>query len=600
MTTSDNLPVQAAFDDLGAPLHAVEFVVVDLETTGGSAKDCHITEIGAVRSRGGELLGEFQTLVNPGVSVPPFISALTGITDAKLAGAPRINSVLPAFLEFAHGAVLVAHNAGFDMSFLKAACREVDLAWPAPTVLDTARLARVLMSRDEVRNNKLATLAKFFRAESVPDHRALHDARATMTVLHGLLERAAGFGVTHLEDILQISAKITKEQRSKRTLANDLPDKPGVYVFLGPDNKPLYVGKSKSIRTRVRSYFTRSEQRGRMMEMIRIAQRVHPIPCVSDLEAQVREIRLIAEHRPPYNRRSRHPERAVWLKLTAEPFPRLVVARTIGADIDRGAEYVGPFASRSGAKRAREAIHSAVPLRTCTPRIAKSTRSPACISAELGTCCAPCIDPDSHDHYRDLASQAAIGMRNPVNIVELIRARMRQLAQEERFEEATQEREQLRSLLLGAQRMTDRILLGGTAEIVAARANGRIWEVHVIRYGRLAGTTVVRPDDAPKAVVAAAVATAEHVSPPGSGETAALPEESSLISRWLWQPGIRLVSVSEPLSFPSTAPQRFAEELPQPVKLGEPSQRISATTVSQVSRISLAAPDSTAAFARSN
>ena len=170
MTTGDHLPVQAAFDDLGAPLHAVDFVVVDLETTGGSARDCHITEIGAVRSRGGELLGEFQTLVNPGVPVPPFISALTGITDAKLAGAPRINSVLPAFLEFAHGAVLVAHNAGFDMSFLKAACREVDTSWPAPTVLDTARLARVLMNRDEVRNNKLATLAKFFRAESVPDH----------------------------------------------------------------------------------------------------------------------------------------------------------------------------------------------------------------------------------------------------------------------------------------------------------------------------------------------------------------------------------------------------------------------------------------------
>ena len=600
MTTSGQTPVQAAFDDLGAALHSVDFVVVDLETTGGSAKDCHITEIGAVRSRGGEQLGEFQTLVNPGVPVPPFISALTGITDAVLAGAPRIHSVLPAFLEFAHGAVLVAHNAGFDMSFLKAACREVDTLWPAVTVLDTARLARVLMNRDEVRNNKLATLANFFRAETVPDHRALHDARATMTVLHGLLERAAGFGVTHLEDLVQISTRITKEQRSKRTLADGLPDKPGVYLFLGPDDKPLYVGKSKSIRTRVRSYFTRSEQRGRMMEMIRIAQRVHPIPCATDLEAQVREIRLIAEHRPPYNRRSRNPERAVWLKLTAEPFPRLVVARKIGADSHRGAHYVGPFASGVGAQRAREAIHTALPLRTCTPRIAKSIRSPACISAELGTCCAPCVNPDSHDKYRELASQAAVAMQDPVRVVTAVRQRMRELAHEERFEEAAREREQLRALLVGTTRMTERLLLGSTAEIVAARAQGRDWEVHVIRYGRLAATTLVRPDEDPQLAVAAAVAAAEHVSPPGWGETAALPEESSLIIAWLWKSGTRLVSVSEPLSFPLTAPQRFGEELPKPTRPSDPSQRISAPAAPHKSRISLAAPDSTASFARSS
>src|SRR5664279_3363886 len=116
-------PAQVSFDELGTALREVTFVVVDLETTGGSPQSSAITEIGAVKTRGGEVLGEFQTLVDPGGPIPPFIVALTGITDAMLIAAPRIEQVLPAFLEFLGDAVLVAHNAPFDVGFLKAACR---------------------------------------------------------------------------------------------------------------------------------------------------------------------------------------------------------------------------------------------------------------------------------------------------------------------------------------------------------------------------------------------------------------------------------------------------------------------------------------------
>ena len=117
--------VQASFDELGTPLREVTFVVVDLETTGGSPQACEITEIGAVKVRGGEVLGEFQTLVDPGVPIPPFISVLTGITDAMVAGAPRLGAALPGLPRVRRrhgGTVLVAHNAPFDMGFLKAAC----------------------------------------------------------------------------------------------------------------------------------------------------------------------------------------------------------------------------------------------------------------------------------------------------------------------------------------------------------------------------------------------------------------------------------------------------------------------------------------------
>jgi DNA polymerase III subunit epsilon len=133
-----SVAVQGTFDELGVPLREVTFVVVDLETTGGSPATSGITEIGAVKVRGGEVLGELQTLVNPGEPIPSFIAVLTGITNGMVATAPHIDAVLPAFLEFARDCVLVAHNAPFDLGFLKAACAGLGLNWPGFDSVDTA------------------------------------------------------------------------------------------------------------------------------------------------------------------------------------------------------------------------------------------------------------------------------------------------------------------------------------------------------------------------------------------------------------------------------------------------------------------------------
>ena len=395
--------VQGTFDDLGTPLSSVTFVVVDLETTGGSPVECGITEIGAVKVRGGEVVGEFQTLVNPGGAIPAFISVLTGITDSMVAGAPRIEAALPAFLEFAAGSVLVAHNAGFDVSFLKAAARRTEHEWPGFPVLDTVHLARQLVNRDEVPNHRLASLAVLFRAATTPDHRALHDARATVDVLHGLFERVGSLGVHSLEELLDYTARVTPARRRKRHLADDLPDLPGVYLFKDGQGRVLYVGTSVSIRTRVRSYFTASEHRRRMGEMVRIAESVSPIVCATTLEAEVRELRLIAEHKPRYNRRSRNPERALWVKLTVEPFPRLSIVRTVADD---GARYAGPFGSRSAAEAAVAAVHEVLPLRQCLERLSPTKPRSACALADMGRCGAPCTGAQSVADYALVADRA--------------------------------------------------------------------------------------------------------------------------------------------------------------------------------------------------
>ncbi|MGL5818396.1 MAG: DEDD exonuclease domain-containing protein, partial [Phycicoccus sp.] len=426
--------VQGTFDDLGTPLSEVTFVVVDLETTGGSPLDCGITEIGAVKVRGGEVVGEFQTLVDPGAPIPAFVSVLTGITDAMVAGAPRVEAVLPAFLEFASGSVLVAHNARFDVSFLKAAARRTEHVWPGFPVLDTVTLARQLVRRDEAPNHRLASLARLFHAFTTPDHRALHDARATVDVLHGLLERVGSLGVHSLEELLDYSARVPPARRRKRHLADGLPDAPGVYLFKDGRGRVLYVGTSVSIRSRVRSYFTASEHRRRIGEMVGLAESVTPVVCATAIEAEVRELRLIAEHRPPYNRRSRRQERVLWVKLTVEPFPRLSVVRSVADDSTR---YLGPFGSRSAAEAAVAAVHEVLPLRQCVERLSPTRPRSACALADLGRCGAPCTGAQSVDQYAEVVGRA-VGLLagDTRDLLTALRDRMTTLARAERYEDA--------------------------------------------------------------------------------------------------------------------------------------------------------------------
>ncbi len=183
------------------PLWSVDFLIVDVETTGWLPEEAGITEIGAVRIGAGRPPVEFSALVNPGHPIPADIAALTGITDAMVSQAPPIGAILPGFLAFARGCVLTAHNAPFDIGFLTAACGDCRIPWPPFPVLDTAALARSVLDETEVPDCKLATLAGFFRARTRPCHRALADAKATADVLQCLLARLAAAGVHTLAEL---------------------------------------------------------------------------------------------------------------------------------------------------------------------------------------------------------------------------------------------------------------------------------------------------------------------------------------------------------------------------------------------------------------
>ncbi|THV38730.1 DEDD exonuclease domain-containing protein [Glycomyces buryatensis] len=547
---------QPALTDLGTPLSEVTFCVVDLETTGLAADACGITEIGAVKVKGGQVLGEYSTLVDPGEPIDPRVTRLTGITDEMVAGAPAIGAVLPSFLEFASGATLVAHNAGFDVGFLRNACELTGTRWPRPPIVDTVVLARKLTEKSEVPNRRLGSLARLFGSPVTPNHRALDDARATVTVLHGLIERATGHGVVTDTDLVEFCRAIPSElQRRKRHLAEGLPHKPGVYIFRDADDRALYIGVSVDVAARVRSYFSAGEQRRRLRDMIASAERVEVIECAHRLEAGVAELRLISGGKPPYNRAGKNLEFRSWVRLTDEPYPRLQISRK---PPEPGEPRLGP-ASGSQAQAAIAAIEAALPIRSCRTRLSPKRTSATCILGEIGKCAEPCRHTVSVEEYAAIAADAARALdSDPAPVAEAVAGRLAELSESERFEAAAERRDELAAFLeLSASTQRVRGLVAAGEIVAAGRARGGGWEVALIRHGTLAGATRTPPRADPMPHIERLRATARSVEPVADVVDAAHAAEARLLLDWLSRDEVRLVDVDQPWACPLDGAERW-------------------------------------------
>jgi DNA polymerase-3 subunit epsilon len=294
----------------------------------------------------------------------------------------------------------------------------------------------------------------------------------------------------------------------------------------------------------VRSYFTAAEKRTRMTEMVALAAAVQPVVCATPLEAAVRELRLIAEHAPPYNRRSRFPERAPWVKLTDEPYPRLSVVRQVRPD---GGAYIGPFGGAEQAGLAVAALHEAFRLRQCAARLPR-TPSPGarpCLLAEIGRCGAPCVGGQDEAEYARIAEEVRAAMSGDArSVVTALLARARTLGAAQRFEEGAVARDRLLAFLRAAARAQRLAPLAAAAELVAARrTDDGGWELVLVRHGRLAGTAVSPARTDPRPAIESLRATGEHVIPAVAPMPAAHPEETEEVLRWLEQPGVRLVDL---------------------------------------------------------
>jgi DNA polymerase-3 subunit epsilon len=401
--------IATAHAALAQPLDAATWVVVDLETTGGAPARGHgIIEIGALRVAGGRIVDRFAQLVHPGRRLPPFITGLTGITDAMLADQPPIAAVLPRFIAFAAGAVLVAHNASFDLGFLDAARRAI-----AGDVFDqphacTLRLARRLLP--QLRRRSLDALAGHFGIPLVDRHRALGDAQITVEVLFQLLELSQRRGVRRVAELLDLQHSASDGRRFVCALPRGrvaaLPDMPGIYRFRDADGRLLYVGKAKSLRQRVGSYLANAAaHRGKVLDLIRHIHDVEVEVAGSELEASLREAEEIRRAKPPYNRLSKHLPQIAFLKLTlGDAHPRLAVVNRLTG---RAGRYFGPFRSRQSAVEAQALVARLFRLRTCTGRLAPAPEVSPCLQGQIGACTAPCAARVDRAAYARQAAAAA-------------------------------------------------------------------------------------------------------------------------------------------------------------------------------------------------
>lgn len=539
---SDVVAFQPSFDDLSAPLFDVTFCVLDLETTGGSPANCEITEIGAVKYRGGELTGTFQTLVDPGLPIPPSITILTGITQAMVVDAPSIETAFPSLLEFIGDAVIVGHNVRFDLSFLNAASTRLGYGRLENNSTDTASLARRLV-RPEVRNLRLQTLAAHFRSPTTPNHRALEDARATAHVFHALLERAGSLGVTNLDDLLQLPTAKGSPHYSKIRMTDDLPRRPGVYIFKDRDGRPIYIGKASNLRTRVRQYFygdTRKSISNIMTELDSIEHQV----CATTLEAEVTELRLIHAHRPRHNRRSRPPKTSHFVKLTDERYPRLSVVRTLKDD---AIAYLGPFRSKKAADEVVHAIWDAVPIRRC--RFRPGSRSGKCAAAQMGRAICPCDGEVDDAVYAEIVDGLAAAMSGfPHRLLDALSEKMGRLSASCRYEEAAQTRDRHDALVRALQKKLEWQALAGAGWLELEHTDGT---VAVIDHGTLVETRAASEPPRLRNGLPEPTDTPEVAPTVGAGE------EAAIIWRWLQSSQVKLVECSGTLSHPSQRVERL-------------------------------------------
>src|SRR5947208_5381232 len=339
-------------------LDRATFVVVDLETTGLRPGSARICEIGAVRVREFELREEFELLVDPGVPLGPAISALTGLRDRDLRGRPHPAMAVRRFLEFAGDAVLVAHNARFDLSFIDRETERLTGGRLAAPVVDTVGLARRLLA-GRTRRAGLASLAQFFGTEARPCHRALPDAQATAEILVQLIGLAQERGARTVADLVDLAAPRVRKVYAKRTLAFGAPTSPGVYLFRDRHDEVLYVGRARDLPARLRSYFRSDRQRPAVESALGALERIEWRVCGSELEAALEELRLIRDLRPPANARTSRPDRYVYLRrrgdsvvCSAKPSP------------------IGPLKSRARARLSGRALDGASDAELAEPALA--------------------------------------------------------------------------------------------------------------------------------------------------------------------------------------------------------------------------------------
>jgi len=484
------------------------FVVTDVETTGTSADDHRVIELGAVKVCDGDVVDRFQQLVNPQQSVPGRITKLTGITTGMVFEAPPVTEVLPAYLSFLEDGIFTAHNLSFDRSFVNAELERLGRDTLSNETLCTLRLARRLLPGLDSKG--LSRLTQFYDIDVNGRHRALGDAAATGRVLQRFLSQLAfEHEIDTVEGLLRFQHQSYQNVRSvptnietiRKDTLPDAPSAPGVYVMKNSAGTPLYIGKAKRLADRLRSHFTAVESSGaRKRKMLQKVRAVDWTTTATELEAILLESRRIKAEKPRYNRAQRRYYSRPFLRLdTAHEVPTISWTRRLEGD---AAEYYGPVRNTEQANMVVDVVGRFFQLRECDDeRLRLGQR---CLYADMDRCTAPC-ETDDPKVYREVVERvrAFLTGQDP-SVVARLRERMRQASENLNFEKAAEIRDTVEQLerILDKQRLAAAPVRQHNAALVHYdnAHEGRV-DVLLVRAGQFRDTVPLRPplDEAQRA-----------------------------------------------------------------------------------------------------
>ncbi|MBK6290753.1 MAG: UvrB/UvrC motif-containing protein [Ignavibacteria bacterium] len=533
---------------LNTLLENVRFVVVDVETTGGKAGDHRMTEIAMCVVEDDEIVVRYESLINPRQPIPDFIQMMTGITNEMVATAPDEDVVLPPIVsELSTNdkvVVFVGHNVGFDWSFVSKAIERMDEPVPDVLRLCTCRLSRRLSVG--LPKHNLGAVADFYGCSIAARHRAMGDTEATAKVLLKLIERARGeHDALTLGDLiaLQHAPKSTTSAKStskvKQLLAprlNELPDEPGVYYFLNTKKTVLYVGKAKSLRNRVNTYFHDGPLHGKSVQkMVRYIRHIEWETTGTELGAMLLESREIKTKHPLHNRAGLEYHPPAFLKITDEAFPRVELVQSIDDD---GAEYFGPFRNRRMAERISEMVIREHNLRTCSGELFPDADVRPCFDYHIKKCFGPCALHQTIDDYRDSVERARRFLMNVESgAIAKLASQMEDAASTLDYERAAMLRDGIREIERVTLHGSDKPLaVTDTNVVIIVPTSDRYStvEIYALRAGRLAYQRVIGTGADRRPLVDSLRTVFLNDAPQGAFSDREL-DELRIITSWLFQ-----------------------------------------------------------------
>jgi DNA polymerase III epsilon subunit family exonuclease len=519
----------------------VSFVALDVETTGLRPRQHRVIEIGLARYVNGRCTDRYSTLINPERRVPDYIRKLTGLTDGDLIPAPRFGQVAAEVVAFIGDLPILGHNIGFDIAFLNTELERVRLPPVQNPTIDTVGMAMRVLGR-KVRPS-LDRVASTLGLASRKYHRALGDAELTAAVALRLLGRAAEEGMSVEALLAGNRAKPELPPGSgqgastllDRSHLESLPRSPGVYLMIDSNDRVLYVGKAKSIRDRVSSYYSQPLGYTRKMDgLIEAISRIEHEQTGSELVALLLESQLIRRHQPPYNRMLSNSESYPYIRIDpANPWPNLRLAKQRRPD---GARYFGPYRSRSIAREAIDVLNRRYRLRSCS-RGFKTTASYGnpCLELDLHRCEGPCVGRAVADEYR-IGVNAVLGLLDLErdDVLSDLEAELTEASESLKFERAQRLRREIDVLtrLRAEQEALAALAVEEPYLIVQTDAVSGSWQLLFIIEGRWWAHVSVTGDDHRAAGDRLRAAWNRYLEQGISRIDHAGVDEASIIARW--------------------------------------------------------------------